>query len=111
MSRPDCKVYFTEEAAGAEEPAELPVELSLAEDQGTVPGYLRCMFPAEGTLTPDEISEMEALVMEYRDIFLGPDNSPGFHRSVVPQSGHRGRQTDQADLLPMLYRGAGVYRC
>ena len=30
-------MYFTEEAAGAEELAELPVELTLAEDQGTVP--------------------------------------------------------------------------
>ena len=102
-SRPDCKVYFTEEAAGAGWAA---CWAHSCRGPGDSTCYLRCMFPAEGTLTPDEISEMEALVMEYRDIFLGPDDSPGFHGSVVPQSGHRG-QTDQADLLPMLYRGVG----
>ena len=57
VARPDCKVYFAEEA---EEPAELPVESNPAEGQDDVPDFLRCMFPADGTLTPDEVTQMEA---------------------------------------------------
>ena len=41
------------------------------ENSGSFPEYLRCMLPAEGELAPDEIAKVEALVMEYRDIFVG----------------------------------------
>ena len=104
-------MYFTEGAAGAEEPAELPVEPILAEDQGTVPDYLCCMFPAEGMLTPDEISQMEALVMEYtcRDIFLGPDDSPGFPDLLTHKIGTGDAKPIKHNYYRRSIKGTGVY--
>jgi len=75
----DCKLYFAERW----KPAQMAAEPTQAEALSTsrvreVPEYLRCMFPAEGDLTPDDRRALETLVMEYVDIFVGPDDSPGF---------------------------------
>ena len=44
----DCKVYFAEGRSSAE----LPAGVTPSKTGNKVPEYLRCMFPAEGTLTP-----------------------------------------------------------
>jgi hypothetical protein len=66
-------VYFTEERSSAE----LPAGVTPSETGNQVPGYLRCMFPAEGTLTPREQAKLETLVMRYEDIFVAPGAGPG----------------------------------
>jgi len=65
------------------EPAErlaepIPREKPSRADARAVPDYLRCMFPTEGVLSADELRALEDLVMEYEDIFVEPDGSPGF---------------------------------
>ena len=42
-----------------------------------VPDLVRCMFPAEGALTPDDTSRLEDGVMQCGDSLLGPGDSPG----------------------------------
>ncbi len=86
----DCKVYFAEEKA----PAGLSTEPTQAGDKATVPEFLRCMFPAEETLTADEMSKLEDLVMEYEDIFLAPDGSPGYTDLIS-------HKIDTGDALPI----------
>jgi hypothetical protein len=53
-------------------------EPTLARDLALIPDYLHVMFPPEGTLTRKETSQLEDLVLECEDIFVGPDWSPGF---------------------------------
>ena len=94
----DCKVYFAEERSSAE----LPAGATPSETGNQVPEYLRCMFPAEGTLTPREQAlVMEALVMEYEDIFVGPDAAPGFTDLIT-------HKIDTEDVMPIKQN---YYRC
>ncbi len=69
----DCQLYFADG-----NPARLQAETERAEVIREFPEYLRCMLPAEGELTTDEVSELEALVTEFADLFVGPDDSLGF---------------------------------
>jgi len=75
----DCKLYYAEKMAPAERLAEpIPREKPSRANARAVPDYLRCMFPTEGVLSADELRALEDLVMEYEDIFVEPDGSPGF---------------------------------
>jgi len=69
----DC-VYFAE----AKVPVRLSTEPIPAGERVAVPDYLRVMFPPEGTLSRKETSQLESLVLEYEDIFVGPDDVAGF---------------------------------
>jgi len=59
MRRGGCKKYFTEELVLAG----LPTEPTQVRGPVRVSEPRRCTFPAEGELTPDEVSKLEALVM------------------------------------------------
>ena len=67
-------MYFAE----ARDPVRLSTEPTPAEERVAVPDYLRVMFPPEGTLTHKETLQLEDLVLEYEDIFVGPDDTEGF---------------------------------
>jgi hypothetical protein len=71
LIRSDCKLYFAEGA-----PARPSAEPTTDGVLGEFPEYLRCMLPPEGELAPDEVAKVEALVMEYWDIFMGPGDLP-----------------------------------
>ena len=86
----DCKVYFTEEMV----PAGLSTEPTQVRDPVRVPEDLRCLFPAERTLTPDEVSKLEALVMEYEDIFVSPNGIPSFTNLIS-------HKLDTGDVKPI----------
>ena len=63
--RDNCKIYFAEEGITAKLPAEStqPMQTGRKATTRCVPEFLRCMFPAAGTLSADEESRLEALVM------------------------------------------------
>jgi hypothetical protein len=54
-----------------------------ARGRAPLPDNLRVMVPPEGTLTRKETSQLEDLVMDYEDIFVGPDASPGFTDKIT----------------------------
>ena len=84
-----CKMYYAER-----KPDEGVAEPAAAESWGKIPEYLRCMLPAEGTLTPDNASKLEALVTEFEDIFLGPDEKLGYTDLIS-------HKIDTGDALPI----------
>ncbi len=64
------------------EPAErwnepIRAEISRQVHLHKVPDFLHCMFPAEGALTPDDTSKLEARMRECEGIFVGPRDFPG----------------------------------
>ena len=56
----------------------MSTEPTPAGERVAVPDYLHVMFPPEGTLTHKGTSQLEDLVLEYEDIFVGPDDIAGF---------------------------------
>ena len=47
-----------------------------------LPEHLRCMTPPVGLLTTKQTEEVVDLVLEYQDIFIGPDGKVGFTNRV-----------------------------
>jgi hypothetical protein len=72
-------VYFAESMV----PVEPSTKPTLAGGSASLSDHLRFMFPPEGTLIRKETSQLEDLVMEYEDIFVGPDSSPGFTDKIT----------------------------
>ena len=52
-----------------------PVDNSALE---RLPLHLRCMLPPKGILTEKELSQVIDLILDYQDIFVGPDGKVGF---------------------------------
>jgi hypothetical protein len=90
MRRGGCKKYFTEELV----PAGSPTEPTQVRGPMHVSEPLCCMFPAEGELTPDEVSKLEALGMEVGRYLREPGRSPGFTELISPKF-------DQGDVKPI----------
>ena len=82
-------MYFAEDAQ-----ARPSAEPTTDGELGEFPEYLRCLLPAEGELAPEEIAKVEALVMEYWDIFMGPGDAPGSTDSIHHKS-------DTGDATPI----------
>ena len=80
----DCKLYFAESKEPARRlAAPIQAESPHLAPTREVPEYLRCMFPAEGDLTPEDMRKLEDLVMDYIGVFVGPDDSPGFTDQIT----------------------------
>ena len=48
-----------------------------------LPEHLRCMLPPVGLLTTEQLEEVVELVLEYQDIFIGPDGKTNRVRHTI----------------------------
>ena len=54
------------------------IEMSITEGEKKVPVHLQCLLPEEGELTTQQLDQLKDLLIEYEDIFIGPNGKVGY---------------------------------
>ena len=54
------------------------MEMSVTKKRKKVPEHLQCLLPTDGELSPEQLNQVEDLLIEYEDIFIGQNGKVGY---------------------------------
>ena len=71
-------IVETEEVKPSSESLEPDTEEPSGDTHRRVPEHLQCMLPSNGELDSEQLARVEDLLIEYEDIFIGPQGKVGY---------------------------------